>query len=144
LEFNCDFKVPGIYTFKYVVEDEQGVEYASQPVSVNVLDEAALDALLKSRWNGMKNAMSAQDIEGAIGYFTYGQRDTFREIYTLAQDKLAEIALNMQNIELIYQLNDTAEYRIYRDIIFNGQPETVAFYIYFQREGDGIWRIRDY
>jgi hypothetical protein len=143
-ELQLEFTVPGIYTFTYVVTDDQRVDYTSQSAAVNVLDRAELDALLKTRWNGMKSAMAAQDVEGAIGYFTYGQRDTFREIYTLSQDKLAEIALNMQNIELIYQLNDTAEYRIYRDIIFNGQPETVAFYIYFQREGDGIWRIRDY
>lgn len=50
----------------------------------------------------------------------------------------------MKTMGVIYQKNDIAEYRIEKDILFNGVPENVTFHIYFDREGDGIWRIRDF
>lgn len=88
--------------------------------------------------------MIAGDIEGAVQEFTYGQRKVFREIFTITEATLEQLAVDMQDIELIYQKNDTAKYRIRREVVFDGVPETVTFYIYFQREVDGIWRIRDF
>ena len=88
--------------------------------------------------------MISGDIEGAVGEFTLGQQEVFREIFTLQSDKLAQIAAEMQDIEMIYMKHDTAEYRIKRDLNFNGTPETITFYIYFDRDADGVWRIRDF
>ncbi|MDH4319588.1 MAG: hypothetical protein OEV64_14465, partial [Desulfobulbaceae bacterium] len=82
--------------------------------------------------------------EGAVGYFAYDQRETFRRIYTLVAGELAQIATDMQPIEMIYQKNDVAEYRLRKDIIFKGEPLSATFYVYFQKEPDGIWRIWDY
>jgi hypothetical protein len=134
---------PGIYTFFVELLDEEGETYKDQ-VAVLVYDRATLDALLQAKWNKMKTAMTAGSIEGAVQEFTFGQREIFQEIFTITAYRLAQIALDMQPIEMIYQKNDTAEYRIRKDIIFKGTPETVTSYIYFQRERDGIWRIRDF
>jgi hypothetical protein len=92
----------------------------------------------------MKAAMVAGDIDGAVQEFTFGQQQTFRDIFTITEDQLAQMALDMQEIELIYQKNDTAEYRIRRAVLFKGSPETITFYIYFLKGADGIWRIRDF
>jgi hypothetical protein len=144
LEFECDFTVPGIYTFTYTVEDEQGIEYTSQPVSVNVLDEAALDALLKTRWNGMKSGLSSQDVEGALVYFLETSKDKYREIYTALQAQLPQTAADMQNIEMIYAKDDRAKYRIIRQQMIEGTPVDITYYIYFNREANGIWKIDEY
>jgi hypothetical protein len=144
LEFNCDFKVPGIYTFKYVVEDEQGVEYASQPVSVNVLDRAELDALLKARWNGMKSGLSSQDVEGALAYFVETSQDKYRVIYTALQAQLPQLATDMQNIEMVYAKDGRAKYRIIRQQMIEGTPVDITYYIYFNWDANGLWKIDEY
>jgi hypothetical protein len=134
---------PGIYVCSAEMQDENGVNYSDQ-VAILAMDRTVFDALLQSKWNGMKVAIMAGGIEGAVQEFTFGQQQIFREIFTITKDKLAQMALDMQDIELIYQKNDTSEYRIKRDVIFKGSPETITFYIYFQRGADGIWRIRDF
>jgi len=135
--------VPGIYYFTGTARDQSGTGYDDM-VAVLAVDRAALDALLQAKWSGMKDAMRAGDIEGAVSYFAYDQQETFRQIYTLVAGELAQIATDMQSIEMIYQKNDVAEYRLRKDIIFKGEPLSATFYVYFQKEPDGIWRIWDY
>ena len=142
-EMELLFSTPGIYTLYYTIEDPAG-NPIQQEVNVNVLDRAEIDALLQSKWAGMKNAMIEGDIEKAVSYFVEDRKDIFREIYTQAQSTLAEIAMGMQDIELVYLRNDTAKYRLRKDIIFKDEAVTVTFDVYFQRGRDGIWRIRDY
>ncbi|MCI5207552.1 MAG: hypothetical protein D3910_01885 [Candidatus Electrothrix sp. ATG2] len=141
--WNISMTEPGIYIYTVEVRDENSVTYTDQ-VAVLANDRVALDTLLQEKWNGMKQALINGDSAGALEEFTLGQRELFQEIFTAAEGDLAQMALDMQDIELIYQKNDTAEYRIRRDIIFKESPKTVTFYIYFQRERDGIWRIRDF
>ena len=142
VEYGIRMTTPGLYVFTAEVE-YQGTTY-SDSLAVLALDEAELDALLKAKWNGMKAALVAGNVEEAVEYFTLHQQQVFREIFTVTQDNLAQMAIEMQEIELVYQKNETAEYRIKRDVMFNGVPETITFYIYFQKGADGIWRIRDF
>ena len=134
---------PGIYIYTVEVRDENGEHYTDQ-VAVLVNDRDTLDALLQGKWNGMKQALIAGDSAGALEEFTFGQRELFQEIFTAAEGDLAQMALDMQDIELIYQKNDTAKYRIKKEMVINEVTELITFYIYFQRERDGIWRIRDF
>ncbi|HID70809.1 MAG TPA: hypothetical protein EYP35_10240 [Desulfobacterales bacterium] len=133
---------PGMYFFLSEVE-YLGATYADVVV-VQVLDRIVFDGMLKAQWETMRSALIAEDIEQAVQQFTYGQQEIFREIFTVMQSQMGQIALDMQEIEFVYQKNDTAEYRIQRNIQLNGQTETVTYYIYFDQEGDGLWRIRDF
>lgn len=134
---------PGLYIFMVEAKDDLG-ELHTDSVAVLTTGQAYLDDLLKATWNNMKAAMIADDVEKAVSYFTEGQQETFRDIYTKALPQLPQIAAEMQEIEMIYQKNDTAEYRLKKDIVWKGNPTTVTFYVYFQKDSDGIWRIRDY
>jgi hypothetical protein len=134
---------PGIFNFAVESQDASG-NYHTDQVVVLAMDGASLDALLQGKWQGMKMAMIAGDIEDAVGYFSWWQQETFREILTILGGQMSQIGQDMQNIEMIHQKNNTAEYRIRREVIFNGAPETITFYIYFERDFDGIWRIRDF
>ena len=73
-----------------------------------------------------------------------GKRAGVRKTITVQFVVKIRVGIEMQDIQFIYQKNNTAEYRIRRDIVFKGSPETITFYIYFDREVDGIWRIRDF
>ena len=141
--FQVKVATPGIYYFKGTAKDTSGDSY-TDTVAILAVDRTALDALLQAKWNGMKNAMIAGDIEGAVSYFAFGQQETCRQVYGLVEQELPQIATDMQPIEIIYQKNNRAEYRLRKDIVFKGEPVTVTFYVYFQREPDGIWRIWDY
>ena len=134
---------PGIYYFTAEVVDENGMTYSNQ-VAVLAYDRSILDSLLQAKWDGMKAAMVAGDIDAAVKLFTPAQQQTFRKIFTLKMDSLAQIANGMQDIEMIYQKNNTAEYRIKKEMLFKGVLETITFNIYFDQGVDGIWRIRDF
>ncbi|MFW2367061.1 MAG: putative Ig domain-containing protein [Desulforhopalus sp.] len=133
----------GLYTFNVEAVDEMGETYTDE-VSLLIMNKSVFDNMIHVKWDRMKAAMAIGDIEETVKEFTLGQRGIFREILTVQSGKLSQIAAEMQDIEFIDQKNNTAEYRIRRDLVFQGSHETITFYIYFDREVDGIWRIRDF
>ncbi|WP_051309765.1 putative Ig domain-containing protein [Desulfogranum japonicum] len=134
---------PGIYIFTAELQDEDGSIYTDS-VAIQVYDRVVLDTLLQAKWEKMKQAMLASDHQVALKEFAPHQQQIFEEIFSIIESRMAQIASEMQPIELVYQKNDTAEYRIKRDIIFKGIPESVTHYIYFQKGVNGIWKIRDF
>ncbi len=140
--FKVRLTTPGIYYFTATVI-EDGTTY-TDVVAVQVLDTQVFDSMLQEVWTTMKSALINGDFQTAVLQFTHGSRAIFEQLFAALQGNASQMAQAMQPIELVYQKNATAEYRISRDIQFNGQAETVVFYIYFDREGDGIWRIRDF
>ncbi|MBU1710516.1 MAG: hypothetical protein KKE17_10980 [Proteobacteria bacterium] len=144
-EFALTFSLPGLYTVYYTVTDPQNNEYA-QKIMVNVLDKAGLDALLKAKWNGMKAALSVQDVEGGLGYFATRSQDKYRPIFNALSGQLPDLIaeMNLQNIEMIYADDDRAKYRIHRTQDIEGTPVTLTYYIYFIKGDDGLWKIEQY
>lgn len=141
--FHVKMTTPGFYRFTATCTDSGGQSH-TDTVVVSVMDRTVLDALLKGKWSGMKEAMAQGDAVAAAAFFAPGKKEIFTEIYTLLQADLPAIAAAMRDIELIGMRNDMAEYRIHKQMIYNGQPQQVTFYLYFQRGGDGFWRIFDY
>jgi len=50
----------------------------------------------------------------------------------------------MQQIELIYVEETAAKYRIRKSEYWGGQLYELTYYIYFEVDGDGIWKIYRY
>ena len=93
--WNISMTDPGIYIFSVDVRDETGEHYTDQ-VAVLAYGRDTLDALLQGKWDGMKQALIAGDAEKALGYFTYGQRQVFQEIFSSAgKEGLAHMARDM-------------------------------------------------
>jgi hypothetical protein len=108
---------------------------------VDVLDRYELDILLKEKWDGMKNALSGQDIEGGLNYFLDRSKPRYQEGFNIIKDKLPQIINDMQDIELIYAKEGIAKYRINRDHVIGGTPATITYYVYFMVDQNGIWKI---
>ena len=99
--------------------------------------DAAVDRELKAVWASMIRRLSAGDIEGAVGYFTYSSRWKYKEEFTLAKDKLPEIYAKMGNIEPVYIKDDDAKYRVrIRD-----EDNEYTHYIWFRKDIFGRWMI---
>lgn len=99
--------------------------------------DAVVDRDLKAVWASMMDRLSAGDIEGAVGYFTYSSRWKYKEEFTLAKDKLPEISAKMGKIEPVYIKDDDAKYRVrIRD-----EDKEYTHYIWFRKDIFGRWKI---
>jgi len=110
-----------------------------------VLDQEVLDALLKAKWNGMREALVDGDIEKALTYHHEIERADYETIYNLLGTSALQIkASEMQNIELVFIEGERAKYRIRRDNTFKGEIVTMTYYIYFSKDENGLWVIERY
>jgi hypothetical protein len=63
--FTALVSTPGLYVVTARVTDAAGAVYTDSS-AILVMDKAGLDALLKAKWNGMKAALAAGNIEGGV------------------------------------------------------------------------------
>ena len=141
--YRIQISEPGLYLFTAHGHDAAGNEHLAE-TAVTVLDRQTLDTLLKGKWNSMKQHLASGDIEGALEYHSLATQDIYREIFTALADRLPGIARNMQDIELIQAEDGFAKYRIKRNEVFQGQDYAISYYIYFDCDEEGIWKIYRY
>jgi DNA-binding beta-propeller fold protein YncE len=91
-------------------------------------------------WNEMKEALKDGDIEAALTHFSVGSKERYREIFTLLENELPRIAEEMEDIQRIYIRGDVAKYRIRR---LEGGIQ-ITYYIYFIKDEEGNWKIRQF
>ncbi|MBI3031171.1 MAG: SMP-30/gluconolactonase/LRE family protein, partial [Candidatus Rokubacteria bacterium] len=131
---------PGIYFPRATITGAQGSQSTVTTV-VNVLDRAQMDSFLKSTWNAMKAALIRNDIEAALLLFSPPQQDRFRTLFGLLSTRIAQIAADMQDIELIYLVEGQAKYRLPRTQMYAGQLMTLTYYVYLVQDDGGFWSI---
>jgi hypothetical protein len=138
-EYRIRMTVEGIYYFTVSSTGPDGIVY-QDTIAITVLSKTELDKLLKAKWEGMKAMLIASDAQGAAGYFISKNRDRYASVFSILQNSLPSIANDMQPIENIYIEEGVAQYRIKRieDVT------EFSYYIYFVRDADGIWRIRQF
>lgn len=133
------YETQGLYYPTVTIEDSIGKTYTETTV-INVLPKDEMDTLLKGKWKGMKEGLQSGDITTALTYFAEGSQERYQGIFTALQGNLAEIAANMQEIGLIYIKDGIAKYRIRRQ----EEAREITYYIYFQLDKDGLWKIRQF
>lgn len=133
------YDTQGLYYPTVTIEDSVGNIYTETTV-INVLSKDGMDTLLKGKWKGMKEGLQSGDITTALTYFAEGSQERYHGIFNALQGNLAEIAANMQEIGLIYIKDGIAKYRIRRQ----EEAGEITYYIYFQLDTDGLWKIRQF
>ena len=141
-EFNIKITTPGTYYFTSSVEFE-GQTY-SDAIVVYVAERQELDVLLKSKWNDMKQALMAGDIEKALTYHQKAVREKYSAIYSALGNELSSLVQQMKEISPVYFYDVLAKYRIRQDHNINGQIKTITYYVYFSKDEKGIWLIENY
>ncbi len=142
-EYRVKMTAEGIYYFTAEAIGPDNKTYTGT-VSVVVLNKAEFDAMLQEKWDDMKTALIAGDIQGALRLHHGMLRDKYEAIYKLLGNDLSTKVQQMQDIELIYAEGDRAKYRIRRDHTIEGQTVTITYYIYFSRDENGLWKIERY
>jgi hypothetical protein len=141
--YNIGTTTPGIYYISAEATDEEARIY-TDTVALLVLDPAAMDTMLRAKWNGMKSALMNSDVQTALSYFLQTTKQDYQEIFNLLADKLPGIASGMRDIEPIYYQDKVAKYRIKRQETVQGQTYDSTYYIYFVRDANGLWNIESF
>jgi hypothetical protein len=136
-EARLEIATSGVYTFSVEVIDQEGETYTDS-VSVEVVNAAALDGLLRDKWAGMKAALMAGDVQGALAYHHEYARKRYGAIYNALGDALPALIGQMQAISWICYVDGTVKYRIRQDHEIDGEVVTVTYYIYFSRGENGL------
>lgn len=89
-------------------------------------------------------ALANHDITNALKYFNDDTKELYNEIYAALYDNLPQIVEDMQDIELIYIKGNLAKYRIRKNELYGGQTFNITYYLYFIKDGYGLWKIHRY
>jgi hypothetical protein len=140
--FDIRLTTPGIYYFTATVT-YQGNTY-TDVIAVQVLDKAAVEQSLKAKWNAMKAAMVASNVDTAVHSFVYEKRQKYQRLYSYLLPRLPNIANTMEPITFLKSQGSIINFRIYSDEVWGGQTYTLPYEVIFMIDVDGIWRIYDY
>ncbi len=137
-EYKYKITTEGIYYFTAQAKDPDGNTY-SDTIAITVLPLAQMDALLKTKWNGFKNALNQRDIDKAMLNFASQSQDTYKQVYTNLKPILSDVVneLNAATINFISLDNDTAIY----EILVTREGTTYSFQLEFAKDESGIWKI---
>jgi len=133
------YNAEGLYNANVVVTDTDNNQF-TESIAINVYPVPPLD----EKWDGIKGSLEKGDVEESLNQFTDQSKEKYREIFNVLGEELPDLAQEMQDgnqIQLIYIKDDVAKYRIRREEVINGQPETITYYIYFARDENGLWKI---
>ena len=139
MEMDCE----GLYFFTAQVVDEEGVLY-DDSFAIAIISGEQLDMLLKAKWDDVKTALIAGDIETALRYHNEKSHEKYTAIYNALGAHLPTLVAQMQNLSWIGYADGTAKYRIRQDHDVEGQIVTITYVIYFSRGRNGIWSIEKY
>jgi PKD repeat protein len=137
------YSKPGLLYPVLKATDEQGTQYTAD-TAISVLGRDQMDALLKGKWNGMKAALVASDVEDALLFYAPEQRARFRTLFMGLSAQISQIAQDMQEIQLISLIENRAKYRLRRTQLYGGQEVTFTYYVYFIQDAASIWHIEDF
>lgn len=129
---------PGLYLPTVVATDAQGQRRTASAI-VQVYDRASLDALLQAKWTALKDALRAGDLARALTFIHGDTREAYRsQLGRFSPATLAGIDAYMTMIQLVEVGAGGAQYEMLRQ----RDGQTLSFGVWFQVDGDGLWRLR--
>jgi len=122
----------GIFTPTIVVNGG-----SPQSFVITVTSITSMDAMLQALWVNISGNLAVGNIEGALVFFAPGMRDSYRQVLNDIAPSLPSMFANFPPIKPTTMVDGDAEYFV--PIVRNGK--TFGYYLYFMRDGDGIWRL---
>jgi hypothetical protein len=138
-KYSVRITTPGIYYFTAEVTDDQSNAF-TDTVAILVLDEAELDALLRAKWEGMRQALAQSDVDSAVVNFSDYSKDAYKETFTNILSILSQIAQDLDDIQFVKMTKNSVGYDI--RAIRNGTE--YSFYLLFIKDDKGLWKIKSF
>jgi hypothetical protein len=130
------YTAAGLYFPTLTVRDTQGTAYASRTV-VNVWNSAALDELLRSKWNAMRDAVSVGDLQGALLSFLPSVRDRYQALFSQIGAGLPQALASIEQVHLLA----VTDYEADAEGIRTENGVGYSYPISYQRDAQGFWRF---
>jgi len=139
-EYKYRIATEGLYYFTAQVTGPDNNVY-QDTVAVTVLSPQ-IDALLRGKWEGMKSALSNQDINGAVLNFASDTQANYNKLFTGLKSVLPSYVAELYTtqVDLISIEDNKATYRI--SVTRNGT--VFSFHLLFIQDYNGIWKIWKY
>ncbi|MFQ5755488.1 MAG: Ig-like domain-containing protein [Acidiferrobacterales bacterium] len=131
------YDAPGRYLPTVAFTDAQGKESTASAV-VLVEDRDALDALLQSKWAGMKAALQEGDIQRAIQFIAPRSRGAYEQMFRELAPILATVGAELGEIRIIQVREALAEYEL---LAVEG-GESVSYYVEFIQDENEQWHLK--
>jgi hypothetical protein len=138
-DINYTYTTEGMYYPTITITDDQGNTY-SDTIAVTVLNKAQIDALLKSKWEGMKGALAGGEVESALRFFIERSRERYKSIFDALKDQLPTIFQTFIEFNILKVFENIAEY----EVVANENGNLYSYPGVFLKGGDGIWRFKDF
>ena len=133
------YTTEGIFYPTITVTDNQGNTY-SDTIAITVLSKTELDALLKGKWDGMKEKLKNQDTEGALGYFVERSKERYRQVFETLKDQMPVIIETFIEFNIINVYENAAEY----EIVANENGVLYSYPGMLIKDENGIWKFKDF
>lgn len=137
---NFTYTTEGIYHPGLTVTDSAGNIYTGS-TTVTVQFRSRLEILLKTKWEAMKAALQAGDVDTAISYIIAGNQSQYKAIFA---------GMDSATINQIFSGISTIEVaKVYGNVASCGaiRNETRGVYSYplvFVQDPNGIWKILEF
>lgn len=110
-------------------------------VGLVVYDRDELDAILRRKWEAMRTALLNGTIEAAVKDISSRTLNEYREIFeSLTPGHREELAAELGDIQLIRTWGSRVEY----DIRTTWDGNLYSFYLLFEVDHDGRWKIANF
>lgn len=127
----------GTYEIIASMTNENGVELAKS-VTIRV-DADPQDRPFMEIWNGFKGALQVGNKAAALEYVAFGSRDRYDRVFNDLMPAMAEVFASIYGMRRTSLDENVAEFFVNQ--IEDGTNLELGFFIYFVKDGDGIWRI---
>jgi YVTN family beta-propeller protein len=133
------YTTEGVFYPILSVIDEQGNIY-SDTIAITVINKAEIDALLKSKWDGMKGALESKDTEEALKYFVDSSKEKYKIIFEALKEQLPSILSTFVEFNIAGVYENIAEY----ELVANENGVLYSYPGLFIRDAGGLWKFRDF
>lgn len=139
--FGVQINTEGIYYFTASVTDSENNTY-TDTIGITVFDSAALDTFLKAKWESMRQAVMESRIADTVRYFSPHRQSAYEEVFQKVGVKLSTMLPNSTGMVLIEAGNSRAKYVADFIVAEGGQPVTYSTMIIYEKDHEGIWRLK--
>ncbi len=136
---NFTYTVEGIYYPTVIVTDSQGIQY-SDTIAIVVLNASQLDALLRAKWEAMRNSLSIGDTATALTYISSDARASYQEMFNALIDQLPSIVATQTAFTLNYITDNIAKYKL----VTIENSSTYSYEVIFIKNENGLWFILEF
>jgi len=129
----------GVYSFTARAAGPDGAA-CEDTVSISVLPLEQVDALLRSKWAALSDALKNKDIAAALAMMDERSRERYQVIFNLLKDSLPDIMAANTGLVLQSITGERAYYELYA--AENGA--TYAYRLSFIKDDKGLWLIKEF